>query len=107
MVGGVLAITPEQFKTVNGFSNQFYGWGGEDDDFYSRLRSANLEPWQLSSTLGRYAALKHTKQEPADNLHLRLEQARSFKRNHYALDFTNMLFELIKQFDRAQCVTFC
>jgi len=27
MVGGVLAITTEHFKAVNGFSNRFFGWG--------------------------------------------------------------------------------
>jgi hypothetical protein len=27
---------------VNGFSNRFWGWGGEDDDLYDRLRSKNL-----------------------------------------------------------------
>ena len=34
--GGVVAISPEHFARVNGFSNHFYGWGGEDDDFYQR-----------------------------------------------------------------------
>ena len=36
LVGGVLALTPEQFENVNGYSNNFYGWGGEDDDIAYR-----------------------------------------------------------------------
>jgi GT2 family glycosyltransferase len=76
MVGGVLAITPEHFQAANGFSNRFFGWGGEDDDFYARLRSANLTLGRLAGALGRYVALKHRKQPPADNLHQRLQQAR-------------------------------
>lgn len=29
-------MTKEQYEAVNGFSNIFYGWGGEDDDLYNR-----------------------------------------------------------------------
>lgn len=35
--GGVSAMTVEQFKAVNGFSNSFWGWGGEDDDEFNRF----------------------------------------------------------------------
>lgn len=35
--GGVSALTREQYEAVNGFSNEFFGWGGEDDDFYNRF----------------------------------------------------------------------
>ena len=34
--GGATAFTSSQFELANGFSNQFYGWGGEDDDMYNR-----------------------------------------------------------------------
>jgi hypothetical protein len=29
LVGGVLAITPEMYKKANGYSNSYWGWGGE------------------------------------------------------------------------------
>ena len=34
--GGVSSLTKEQMRIVNGFSNIYFGWGGEDDDFRAR-----------------------------------------------------------------------
>ena len=36
LVGGVFAVRVEDFVQVNGYSNLFWGWGGEDDDIFSR-----------------------------------------------------------------------
>lgn len=34
--GGICAFTKEQFLRMNGFSNDYWGWGGEDDDAHNR-----------------------------------------------------------------------
>ena len=36
--GGLLAITPQQFRRVNGFGTQYWGWGREDDNLAKRLQ---------------------------------------------------------------------
>ena len=36
LIGGVCALRTDHFKKINGYSNMFFGWGGEDDDFYRR-----------------------------------------------------------------------
>ena len=36
--GGVTSLTVSQMSTVNGFSNDYWGWGGEDDDMSQRIR---------------------------------------------------------------------
>ncbi|KAK1932561.1 Beta-1 [Phytophthora citrophthora] len=35
--GGIVAFTRQQFIKVNGFPNNFWGWGGEDNELYSRV----------------------------------------------------------------------
>ena len=35
--GGVTAITPEQYQRANGHSNEYWGWGGEDNDMEFRI----------------------------------------------------------------------
>jgi GT2 family glycosyltransferase len=42
LVGGALAISADQFRTVNGFPTSYAGWGGEDDELSRRLRAAGF-----------------------------------------------------------------
>ncbi|PKK18392.1 UDP-Gal:betaGlcNAc beta 1,4- galactosyltransferase, polypeptide 3 [Columba livia] len=41
--GGVSALTPDQYMKINGFPNEYWGWGGEDDDIATRVRLAGMK----------------------------------------------------------------
>jgi xylosylprotein 4-beta-galactosyltransferase len=61
-IGGVLMLTMENYKQVDGMSNKYWGWGLEDDEFYLRLQEANLtqnidRPTNL--TTDRLTTFKH------------------------------------------------
>ncbi|KAG6463640.1 beta-1,4-N-acetylgalactosaminyltransferase bre-4 [Manduca sexta] len=62
--GGVSAVTLEQFINVNGFSNKYWGWGGEDDDMFYRLKKVNYHVARYKMSIARYAMLDHKKSVP-------------------------------------------
>ncbi len=40
--GGVTLFPVEDFETINGYSNEYWGWGFEDDDLLYRCRKHNI-----------------------------------------------------------------
>lgn len=42
-VGGILLLTKKHYQLCNGMSNRFWGWGREDDEFFRRLKTADLK----------------------------------------------------------------
>ena len=56
--GGVSAMSVKHFKLVNGFSNQFWGWGGEDDDMFNRVHDHGLPIARLNEE-GYYKMARH------------------------------------------------
>ncbi|KAK4288162.1 hypothetical protein Pmani_038795 [Petrolisthes manimaculis] len=62
--GGVSAMSVRQFEAVNGFSNKFWGWGGEDDDMHNRIHNAGYLISRYASRVGRYTMLTHKKERP-------------------------------------------
>ncbi|XP_035912557.1 beta-1,4-N-acetylgalactosaminyltransferase bre-4 isoform X2 [Anopheles stephensi] len=61
--GGVSAMTEKQFRMVNGFSNSFWGWGGEDDDMSNRLKHVGFHIARYPVNIARYTMLNHKKEK--------------------------------------------
>ena len=40
--GGIVAFSVQQFRLINGFPNNFWGWGGEDDEMMKRIDEARI-----------------------------------------------------------------
>eukprot|EP00090_Calanus_glacialis_P047172 TRINITY_DN9643_c0_g1_i2.p1 TRINITY_DN9643_c0_g1~~TRINITY_DN9643_c0_g1_i2.p1 ORF type:complete len:330 (-),score=107.39 TRINITY_DN9643_c0_g1_i2:83-1072(-) len=41
-IGGILLISRKHYKQLDGMSNKYWGWGLEDDEFFVRMRQANM-----------------------------------------------------------------
>ncbi|XGW05308.1 hypothetical protein V3C99_016016 [Haemonchus contortus] len=59
MFGTSTAFTKDQFIKTNGFSNRYWGWGGEDDDMYYRVLYAGYKVDRYNETVARYTMINH------------------------------------------------
>ncbi|XP_053561824.1 beta-1,4-galactosyltransferase 4 [Bombina bombina] len=59
--GGVTALTTDQVAKVNGYSNNYWGWGGEDDDLRVRVTLQNMKVVRPSPDVAKYTMIFHTR----------------------------------------------
>ncbi|XP_008419198.1 beta-1,4-galactosyltransferase 1 [Poecilia reticulata] len=57
--GGVSSMSKEQYLKINGFPNNYWGWGGEDDDIYNRLASEGMSISRASGDVGKCRMIRH------------------------------------------------
>ncbi|XP_048469897.1 beta-1,4-galactosyltransferase 2-like [Rhincodon typus] len=57
--GGVVAFTKEQYLKINGFSNNYWGWGTEDDDTYKRVTLSGMSVDRPDRNVGRTKMIRH------------------------------------------------
>ena len=65
--GGVVIFNKEDFIKVNGFSNDLWGWGCEDDDMFYRCVRENL---RVERRWNSYKGIPHVKAERFGEEHL-------------------------------------
>lgn len=96
--GGVTAITVPHFKQLNGFSNQFWGWGGEDDDMSRRIRYHRLQISRYKPEIARYTMLRHKQEEKNIN---RMAVLRTGARRYKTDGLNNLKYELVERVEEA------
>ncbi|ELU11003.1 hypothetical protein CAPTEDRAFT_120554 [Capitella teleta] len=101
LFGGVSAISRQQFELVNGYSNKFFGWGGEDDDIFNRLKYNDLKISRRPMNIARYKMLQHRKNPPARNRMKYLNGGIS----RYDRDGVNSLIYKLTALDRRKLFT--
>ncbi|KAI5630480.1 beta-1,4-galactosyltransferase 1 [Silurus asotus] len=57
--GGISALSKQQLLKINGFSNNYWGWGGEDDDIYKRLSFRGMSISRPDLMIGRCKMIQH------------------------------------------------
>ena len=89
--GGVSSLSSKHFQQINGFSNLFYGWGGEDDNLFERLKKNKLKVHRQSLVIARYKMLKHAKYRPPGSEQAQLNRKLGESNKHITEDGLNTL----------------
>ncbi|XP_071440193.1 beta-1,4-N-acetylgalactosaminyltransferase bre-4-like [Hetaerina americana] len=98
LFGGAVAILKHQFEDINGFSNSFFGWGGEDDDLKNRISNKGLQVYRFSPDVAKYVMLAHRKEPPSKTRFLNLKAGR----DRYESDgLNNMQYDIVKVENRS------
>ncbi|KAF7664322.1 hypothetical protein LDENG_00179650 [Lucifuga dentata] len=64
--GGVSSMSKEQYLKINGFPNNYWGWGGEDDDIFNRLSSKGMSISRPSGEVGKCRMIRHERDKKND-----------------------------------------
>uniref|UniRef100_A0A4W4GGJ8 Beta-1,4-galactosyltransferase n=1 Tax=Electrophorus electricus TaxID=8005 RepID=A0A4W4GGJ8_ELEEL len=57
--GGISAMSKDQYLKINGFPNNYWGWGGEDDDISNRLSIRGMSISRPNVLIGKCKMIHH------------------------------------------------
>jgi len=79
--GGAEMFTKADYEKVNGYSNSFWYWGGEDDNLLVRTKQNKMRIHRQPVDIARYTAIKHTPSK--ERLPIAEKEKFRFKSNPY------------------------
>ncbi|XP_067245945.1 beta-1,4-galactosyltransferase 1 isoform X1 [Chanodichthys erythropterus] len=102
--GGVSSLSKEQFLKINGFPNNYWGWGGEDDDIYNRVTSRGMSISRPDGIIGRCRMIRHDRDKQNDPNPQRFDRI-AHTRETMTRDGINSLTYTVVQIEKDQLFT--
>ncbi|XP_076079131.1 beta-1,4-galactosyltransferase 4-like isoform X3 [Mytilus galloprovincialis] len=65
--GGISTFSRKQYEDINGFPNQFFGWGGEDDELFARIKRSNYKMTRPFDAHGHCGSVQHSGQRTGND----------------------------------------
>jgi len=92
--GGVTMFTEEAYLKCNGASNDYWGWGGEDDDLYNRAKLAGLD---IQFKPFKYYSQKHTKQTLTRQYEVNKQLCTSTQKTWQNSGLNSLRYDILKE----------
>lgn len=76
--GGVTIFDRESFGLINGYANEYWGWGAEDDDVFGRCLEKNVN---LKRKSCKFRSLSHERHIDPEDYNKNLNKLNEFKKS--------------------------
>jgi hypothetical protein len=94
--GGVTIFNKESFEKINGYSNEYWGWGAEDDDVFNRCKIMNVQTLRKQCT---YRSLAHgrniVQSEYNENIHKLNQFNSSYDANGFKEGLSTLFYTVL------------
>lgn len=99
--GGVVIFDRESLKKINGFANEYWGWGSEDSDMYDRCGLSGIS---MSRKICRYKSLPHGRdvdheKQSLQNVKLLNEVKAKYKAGKIEDGLSNLSYKIVEVMD--------
>uniref|UniRef100_UPI0037E8B484 beta-1,4-galactosyltransferase 1 n=1 Tax=Semicossyphus pulcher TaxID=241346 RepID=UPI0037E8B484 len=94
--GGVSSMSKEQYLKINGFPNNYWGWGGEDDDIYNRLASKGMSISRPNGETGKCRMIRHQRDKQNEPNPQRFNRIAHTRETMYKDGINSLSYRVVK-----------
>ncbi|XP_061541381.1 LOW QUALITY PROTEIN: beta-1,4-galactosyltransferase 1 [Phycodurus eques] len=95
--GGVSSMMKEQYLSINGFPNNYWGWGGEDDDIYNRLAYKGMTISRPSGEVGKCRMIRHERDKQNEPNPQRFDRISHTRQTMYKDGINYLSYKLVSK----------